>query len=64
MTEIKRRRIATNGIELSVLEAGKGPRPPGARLSRISLLPATPVTRTRSGGLPRGRTRYARLRRE
>ena len=25
MTEIKRRRIATNGIELSVLEAGEGP---------------------------------------
>ena len=25
MTEIKRRRVATNGIELSVLEAGKGP---------------------------------------
>ena len=25
MTEIKRRRVATNGIELSVLEAGEGP---------------------------------------
>ena len=25
MTEIKRRRIATNGIELSILEAGEGP---------------------------------------
>ena len=63
MTEIKRRRVATNGIELSVLEAGEDPRPLGARLSRISLFLATPVARTRSGGLPRGRARYARLRR-
>ena len=64
MTEIKRRRVATNGIELSVLEAGEGPLVllvhgfPESAYSWRHQLP------TRNGGLPRGRARYARLRRE
>ena len=64
MTEIKRRRVATNGIELSALEAGEGPSSSWCTAFRNQLTLATPVARTRSGGLPRGRARYARLRRE
>ena len=47
------RRIATNGIELNVVEEGEGPRRALPRLPRARLLLAPPDPRARAGRLPR-----------